>query len=208
MQLRNDVTNVLVLESPKVYRNIVQNLYLSIEEDNEDWIFSKDDMILKKGTVLDVVNSLFSLDFENRKIQKTVIDDLYKVAVNEEHFVKTQKMLSDMEAYLYELEWEMPYSIKIEMADFRNILKAGIVGLVSPDDLMERFCEYIKISARLLNSKVMILIGVQNCFEEKEWKQLQETAIYEGLCVLCIEKTINFNGENKVIIDSDGCRVV
>ena len=208
MQLKNTMTNILVLESPKMYRDIVQNLYQSIEEENEDWIFSEDEKILKKSASVDVVNSLFSLDFENRKMQKKVLEDLYEAAMDAEHYVKTQKLLSDLEAYFYELEWELPYTVKVEIADFRNILKAGIMGLVSPDDLMEKFCEYIKISGRLLNSKIIVLIGIQDCFDEKEWQQLEEAAMYEGVTVLCIEKHRHFNGGNEVIVDSDGCRVV
>lgn len=202
------MSNILVLESSKMYRETVQNLYVSIEEDNEDWIFFEDEKTLKKSAVLDVVNSLFSLDFESRKIQKTVIEDLYKLSMSEDYFVRTQKILSDLEAYYYELEWEMPYNAKVEISDFRSVLKAGITGVVASYELMERVHDYIKISARLLNSKVIILVGMQEYFEEKEWRQLEETAIYEGLYLLDIEKSMSFNCGNKVIIDFDGCRVV
>ena len=88
VQLKNTMTNILVLESPKMYRDIVQNLYQSIEEENEDWIFSEDEKILKKSASVDVVNSLFSLDFENRKMQKKVLEDLYEAAMDAEHYVK------------------------------------------------------------------------------------------------------------------------
>lgn len=74
MELTDTGTNILVLESPKIYRETIQNLLLSLEEENEDWIFSDNENIVKKNKSLDIIHSLFSLNFDSRKIQKAVID--------------------------------------------------------------------------------------------------------------------------------------
>ena len=40
MELKSEITNVIVLESPKTYREVIQKLNESIAEDNNEWIFS------------------------------------------------------------------------------------------------------------------------------------------------------------------------
>lgn len=208
MELTDTGTNILVLESPKIYRETIQNLLLSLEEENEDWIFSDNENIVKKNKSLDIIHSLFSLNFDSRKIQKAVIDELYGIAVNEDNYEKTSNLMSNLETYLYELEWQTQYNLRIALDDFHNILKAGVLEIASSDNLVERLDEYIKISARLLKTKVLILVGFQGFFREEEWKQIEKAARNEELILLCIEKELVFESENKIVIDNDVCRVV
>ena len=101
--------NVLIVENPQMYRAIVENLACSIKEDNEQWIFSDNEKVLKKAQAIELVDSFLSLDFSNRKIQKSVTDNLYNLAMDEEHYGKTLELMSTIENYIYELEWNMEY---------------------------------------------------------------------------------------------------
>ena len=204
----NTKANVLVLENPKTYRDVVQDLLCSIIDDNEQWIFSEDEKILKKNATLDVVDSIFSLNFDNRKIQKAVVENLYNVAIDEEHYEKTTKLMNEIEAYIYELEWGVEYNIEASYEDFHNVIKAGVSGILLPENLLEKFNEYIKIASRLLKTKVLILIGVQGFFSQEEWREIEMTACYEEVYLFCLENHDYFSDENKVVFDLDNCRVV
>lgn len=208
MDMVNTKANVFVLEEPKTYREMVQDMLCSIAEDNEQWIFSDNEKILKKNTVLDVVDSVFFLNFDNRKIQKAVTEHLYNLAIDEEHYEKTTKLMNDIEAYIYELEWGLEYNIEASYEDFHTIIKAGVSGILLPENLLERFNEYIKAVSRLLKIRVLILIGVQGFFTQEEWRKIEMTACYEGIYLLCFENRDYFMEENKIVLDSDNCRVV
>lgn len=204
----NTKTNVLVLENSITYREVVQNLLCSIAEDDEQWIFSDGEKILKKSSVVDVIDSIFSLDLDNRKTQKAVIDNLYDLAVGEEHYENTLKLMNEIEAYIYELEWGIDYDVKVSYEDFHNIIKAGVEGILLPENLFEKFHEYIKIAARLLKVKILVMIGMQQYFTQDEWHQIEITASYENIYLLCIENR-NFDDEgNKILFDFDDCRVI
>lgn len=208
MELQTEGANLLVIESSETYREIVQDLILSVNNDMNNWVFSDDEKILKKSLTMDVVTSLFMLDFENKKIQKAIIDNLYDIAVGEKYYIKMRELISNLESFFYELDFESSYSAKVEIADFKNILKAGITGLVTSNDLVEQFDEYIKISSRLLKNRILVLINMLEYFSEMEWKQIEKTAMYEGVYLFCIEKNDDCTIRNKVIIDSDWCRIV
>ncbi len=206
--MTNTKANVLVLEEPKTYREVVQDILCSITEENEQWIFSDNEKILKKSINLEVVDSIFSLNFDNKKIQKAVIEQLYNLAIDEVHYEKTTKLMNDIEAYIYELEWGVEYNIEASYEDFHNIIKAGVSGILFPNNLLEKFNEYIKTVSRLLKIKVLILIGVQGFFTEEEWRKIEMTACYEGIYLLCLENHDYFSEGNKIVFDLDNCRVV
>lgn len=208
MELFNEKANVLVLESSKMYREVIRNLQTAIEEDNDNWVFSDNDSICKKNKIIHLVYSPFLLNFEERKIQRNIIDELYKVAIDEQHYTQTQKLLSELEAYLLELDLTTECNAKVNIADFQNILKIAVSGVDISEEFVERMDEYIKILSRLIGYKVIIFVGIQDYFLEEEWRNIEKIASYENIYLLCIEKNKHFTKQNEVIIDSDGCRVV
>lgn len=208
MELVLDKTNILEIESPFLFREAISSINSSIEQDNGYWIFSDEDEILKKSLNVQIVQSIFMLDFNNRKIQKVLMEDLYNLALDEENYMQTQTLLSNLEEYALRLEWQLLYDIQVEKVDIRNLLKSMISGIIVPDNILEQLNEYIKIIARMLQGKVLVLVDVLGCFETDEWKQIEKTAQYEGIYILCIEHTTNYQGGNRIVIDSDGCRVI
>lgn len=208
MELSIEKINCLVIESPGLYREVVQNLLTSIDEDNEEWIFSNNEKILKKATLLDVIDSIFCIDFDSRKIQGAIIEQAYRIAIDERHFEKTRRLVSDIEAYMYELDWELEYETKVNEIDMKNIIRLGIGGIDKKENLVERLDDYIKISSRVLHNKVLVLFGMSGWFDIDELKQIQKTAMYEEMYLLCIENRDVFVGENKIVIDFGGCRVI
>lgn len=208
MELNIEKINCLVIESPRLYREVVQSLQASIDEDNEEWIFSDDGKILKKTTLLDVIDSIFCIDFNGRKIQGAIVEHAYRIATDERHFEKTRRLVGDIEAYMYELDWELEYETKVNEIDVRNIIKLGIGGIDKKENLVERLADYIKISSRVLHNKVLVIFGMSGWFDTDEWKQIQRTARYEEMYLLCIENRDFFAEENKIVIDFDGCRVI
>ena len=119
-----------------------------------------------------------------------------------------ERLVSDIEAYMYELDWELEYETKVNEIDMKNIIKLGIGGIDKKENLVERFDDYVKISSRVLHNKVLVLFGMSGWFDTDEWKQIQRTAMYEEMYLLCIENRDVFVGENKIVIDFDGCRVI
>lgn len=208
MNLDIKCSNTIIIEDSFLYRNVISDLQISINADSNKWIFSNDGIELKKSSMISIVNSIFMLEFENNKISNAIVNDMNEIALNEENFVKTQKLQNEIEKYLYELEWEMLYDINIEMCDIKNIIKSSYKGLIEPEDYVEKLISYIKIVSRLLKKEILLFIGVQNYFRLEEWKEIEKAALYEKVYIICIERMDYLYCNNKIIIDKDGCRVV
>lgn len=208
IELKRDKTNSIILESPKIYREVVDNLLLSVQEDNDDWVFYDGEIEISKNKKLDVVDTVFSLDFNSRKIQKCIIDNIYQIAMDEAHFIKTQEISNKLTEYMYELEYELPYNVKISAEDFHDIIKIAIDGIEASENVLDRFDDYIKVISRLLCCNILILIGIQEYFEKEEWNQILQLVENEEMYLICIERRDNYGDDNRIIIDADWCRVV
>lgn len=208
MEFIYGMTNLLVIEDCRQYREFIQNIIKSIDEDDDKNILSDEDIILNKSKTIDVVTTVFGFDYNNKKIQKAVSDELYKIAMNEEHYGKSMELLNEIEKYLYELEWRLDYDLNISCSDFHNIIKTGVNGLIIPDSIIEKMLGYIRITAVLLKTKIIMLVDVQKYFSYEEWKIIEEKAAAEEIILFCIENREVFETQNKIIIDNDGCRVV
>ena len=207
-ELHPDKTNVVIVENPETMRNLIQNLVVALDEDNDDWIFSEHDKILKKKSCLDIVFSLFTLDLNSKKIQKAIVDRLYDVAMNEVYYDESTKLLGKIEQYLYKLEWEVDFNVSISLKDFHDVIKVGVSGIMLPDTPYEKIVEYIKLSSRLLKTRIIVLIGVQGYFNKEEWRTIETTAIYENIYLICLENKKWMERQNEIIFDYDNCRVI
>ena len=208
MNISPDETNVLVLEGAPAYRECIQELLVSVESDTDEWILSDNEKILKKSTQAGVITSVFNLECNSRRMQKAVIDELSKIATDEEHYKKTSQLLCEIEQYLYELEWNLDYNINVTCEDFNNIMKQCANGVLISEKLLDRVIEYIKLAARLLKQKLLIFVGAQRFFAQEEWLSIEQTANCEEIILLAIETEVVFDSKYKIVIDKDGCRVV
>ena len=83
MNLDIEGSNSIIIEEPLLYRSVVNDLQQSIKEDSNKWIFSEDDKVLKKSSIINIVNSIFMLSFENNKISNVIVSDMNDIALNE-----------------------------------------------------------------------------------------------------------------------------
>lgn len=198
----------IVLESAVLYREAVENLKRSVTDDLPDWNLSVGEKIIKKSKDVEVIDSPYSINLQDKRLQKAVIDNLYKIALDEGHYSKTQQLLNQIEAYLYELEWEMDASVQIQEPDLQSLIKLGAVGILAEENLYERLAAYIKTAGRLMKVKCLVLLGFQDWFKEEEWRQLEQLAVYEGLNVICMERRKYFETKHLILFDEDNCRVL
>ena len=77
MELKLECANILVIESAEICREMVQAFIDSVNNDLDDWIFSESETILKKSTSIEIVTSIFTLDFNNKKIPEKVFGNFF-----------------------------------------------------------------------------------------------------------------------------------
>lgn len=207
-QLSMNKINNIVLESPVSYRKLCGEMKNSWMTNDEGLIFEEDGKILCNNKEVEVIESLFTLDFGNKRIMKMLVDNLTKLAMNDQFYMKTQSALATMENLMEEIIYELPCEICREPLDIVALMKSTIKGVEASMDYVERMDDYIKLMSRLLHIKIIVMFGMAKAFTYDEWRKLHEDAEYEGIYLLLIEQETYLENCDKVVIDKDDCWVV
>ena len=153
----------------------------------------------------------FTLDFEDRRIQKKLYTGLQKTAYGEEMFLETQKITAALQGYIFQLENVCGYDIEIDTAvDIQVLFKALGVRLEGGEyNFSKKIAQYMKIMAELMGKKLLVFVNIRSYLEDEQIQELMKNAVYNEISLLFIENVQrDFAGmKNYYIIDKDGCEI-
>lgn len=163
---------------------------------------------LKKSMVLFL--SPWNLDFHDRQLEKKLLARLHEMAMDEDHYPKTQKILGSLLQYLEELQEETPLNFTYDWEPvFSDICKALHLGL---DDqsltLPEKMLEYMRAWTELCGETCFVFNQFRAYLSEEERKAFYETAWGEKLPFLMLEGACHdkIKEERFFTIDEDYCQ--
>lgn len=208
LELRTNEKNVIVMENPMLLRKFILEV-LSIIQGTDGKIFlSNNESILKFKEFVDILISPFDIDLNSKKIQNKLYGILKNKAYNEIFFDKTVRLQSYIMKYLYELEGDSEFILSIDEMDICGIFKSFGIKIDENNDLIEEIDSFIKLTSRLLNIKVLVLVNFTDYFTEEEIELIQKSAVYEEIMLLFLESKDKIKSNNKIVIDMDQCRVI
>lgn len=208
MELKNGEAFFLIMESERALRELVNELFLSVREDTEDWILSEGEEIEKKSFRMEIIFSPWMVDLNNKKIQKGLLKRILKLLQQGVEMDRAQSILEELRVLLDHLNDELAFGFEYELEDVSEILKECGICFPEEGDLLARLNQYIKICSELLNIRLFVFIGMRNYFTGDEISMLAMEAGYLGCSILCIENMCSGAEKDMILIDKDLCRVV
>lgn len=208
IDLKMNKINVIVIESPILFRKFLLDLEELWKGKTCGIVVSEDDKIVKLKEYMDILNSPLYIDINVKKVINKLYSNLKEKAYDEEHYEKTMRLQSEIMKYLYELEEDSEYILSINDMDVLGIFKGFGVEIEESEELIEKLDVYIKTISRLLKSKLLVVVNFSSYFSQDEINMLQKTAMYEEIILLFIESCDKINSKNKIIIDKDQCRIL
>lgn len=200
-----------IIESPVLFRKYVQLLKQQLEGYEGEFVLSEGDIMLDISKCAEIILDPFALDFEDRRIQKKLYTELQKKAYEEEMFLTTQKILADLQKYIFDLESVCGYDIEVgETVDIQTIFKAlGIKMEGGKYSFSEKLAQYMKIMSELLGKKLLIFVNIRSYLENDQIRELMKNAVYNEISLLFIENTQRdfLKDEKYYIIDKDSCEI-
>lgn len=200
-----------IIESPMIYREIIQEILIQLGGKEGNFILSEQDQILPIHKNIDMIINLFAIDVNQKKLLNRLYTEIKEISCGENFYLETQEMLSYIKKYFYSIEQDLSYNIHIdEEIDITQVMKSVGIGIETDAvSLVERLCEYIKLSTRLLNIKMFVLCNTRSFLTEEEIGQLCQMASYEECYLLFLENTEGTSQSigKRYIIDKDGCEI-
>lgn len=210
IEMKEGITDVIIIENPKFFYDIVNNIYIQQSGEEGDFVLSDANKEISISKSLDIIINPFSMDFNEKRIQSKLYQQLFEVAVEK---TKEKSDINYIAVKIIEdITSNVGYSGITYNMDFewKSLFKLYDVKIDSKyERLIEKLIEYIKVLTCLCKVKVLCIVNIKSMLTEYEILELYHVASVFKIQLILIEscEKIKMLNEHIHIIDNDMCLV-
>ena len=200
-----------IIESPELFSLYLSELESQVNGAEGKFVLSENEKVLILSKFATIIFNPIGLSINDKKVISKIYGELQEIAIGENCYIKTKEMISLLQQYLLELEYNFDFNLSInDDIDLQGLFK--VFGIkVADDDLsmFEQLIQYIKIQTIVLGKKLVILVNARSFFTEEQLNELFLYTQYNEIKLLLIESFQRDFTSNtkKYIIDKDKCEI-
>lgn len=200
-----------IIESPELFTEYVQELYMQCENDEGRFVLSEEENEINLSKVSEIIMNPLGLELNQKKIINKLYSELVKTSMSEVMYEKTAELTRYIANYIMDLEDNADYTVQFsDRLDVSILLKAMDVKYEETEEsLLEHLIRYIKLVVSLLNVRLIILVNIRSYLNDRQFDELIQEIKYQEIKVLFIENKGRgcAEGGMRYIIDKDGCEI-
>lgn len=200
-----------IIESPELFAEYVQELYMQCENDEGRFVLSEEENEINLSKVSEIIMNPLGLELNQKKIINKLYSELVKTSMSEVMYEKTAELTRYIANYIMDLEDNADYTVQFsDRLDVSILLKAMDVKYEETEEsLLEHLIRYIKLVVSLLNVRLIILVNIRSYLNDTQFDELIQEIKYQEIKVLFIENQGRgcAEGGMRYIIDKDGCEI-
>ena len=160
---------------------------------------------------IEVITEYINFDINKKALITKIYSSLEHIAVDAEHYLKTQTLLSDIERSVQEWSFSLPCDIITTKLTVANIIKS--VGIELRDEYdhisgdLEKLVDYMELVREFDRDKLFITVNLRTFFDDQTTELFMRTCIDHEYKLLMLESQAytKLKCENRTIIDKDLC---
>lgn len=212
IEFKENSIPVMVIESPRYFREYVQELHRQSQGEKGRFVLSKDWKPIPFEKNMRVVMDVLNLDYKERRLISALYKQLENEAVSSKLYLRTMQMQKEVLGWMEEIDMESPCAIQYgENIDIGGILKILDVGFESQyESFVEYIIHWMEIYREYIKVSCFVLVNARDIFAADELEEFYKAVMYKKLSVLLIENHWNAKkcgGEKIFIIDKDLCEI-
>lgn len=201
-----------IIESPILFSKYVLEVHNQTYGAEGNFVLSESDKEIDISKNIEVILDPFAINLNDKKIINKLYAELSQKVYEEENFLYTQEILSDLQKYFITVESSSDYMLNADSEiDITSVFKILNIKLeVYAESFFEKILQYIKIQAELMKRKIIIFINLRSYLSSEQIEELRKTAAYNELALVLIEntqKSCSLYPSHYIIIDKDGCEI-
>ena len=209
--LSEEHVQLLIIENPNEFYNLVSDLDGQFEGLEGDFVFSRAGQVISAAKYGAMVSDLFHFDVNDKKILNLLYKKLEGFA-----FGKKIAIFNELNAktilFLEELSFGAPFLLDYEEPQPVDYLKAsGIKFAKNYDSLEEKIVCYINALIELKKCEFFVFVNLKSVLSDKKLLQIYTHCRSEQVGLLLIENGKHrplLELEKAVIITEDLCEIV
>ncbi len=208
INIETDCITELIIENPNIMYRFINQLYNSINGEEEDLVLSNDNNILKTSKNIELVTTFIPFDINEKRLITKINALLEKEAVNELHYYETMNLLASIEKYINYLSEVLPCNIDYSSINISSLIK--MCGVSIADDslsVIERIYNYMNLVRDLLGEKIFVFVNMHSFFINNDIQSFVDTVTSHKFYTLLIDSNEydNIKKVRRIIIDKDLC---
>lgn len=200
-----------IIESPELFSSYLSELEAQTNGAEGNFVLSENEKTLNLSKCATIIFNPIGLSANDKKVISKVYGELQEIAIGEKCYIKTKEIISLLQQYLLELEYNFDLNLSInDDIDLQGLFKLfGIKVAEESPSLFEQLLQYIKIQNIVLGKKLVILVNARSFFIEEQLSELFLYTRYNEIGLLLIESFQRdfTNATKKYIIDKDKCEI-
>lgn len=208
LELGKEKCQSLVIENQAVWCSILNDMAEQLRGNEGKIVLSCNDKIIPLSKNVELISQFIPFDMNQKGLLTKIMNEMQKIAVNEQHFAQTTTTLSSWEKYLLELTADMVGNIGFSKINLESLIKSAGIEVESVyDNLGEKILDYFELVSVYDSKKLFVLVNLRSYLSEHEMKEFKKNVTvhqYEILLVDSVEHPI-LALERRYIVDADQC---
>lgn len=201
---------VLILESPKLFRQMLWELSAQANGEDGDFTLSFDYEPVDCSEHIHVLRDYFGLTLDDRKLQNR-FQSLLQSLLREELAGEVDRLQQEMGHFLEMVLHQMDYPISFSGGEYVLPFMKAIKFQTSleGDDPLERVMQYIAVYHGLMKQQCFILVDAHGYFDEDELSGLFRFAADRKCSLMLLEHRCPhlLKQEDACLVDAQFCEI-
>jgi len=203
--------NVLVIEQKELFRRMIQELDKQISGEEGGFVLSDNNKTMKIDKEICLILNPFALDINSRKALTGLYNELGKLGLNEENYLKTCSLKGQIAEYIYDLLNQVDYALKFQ-DDFnlQSMFKALEVEFEAGEgNFLEGLVYFMDVCSKFQKIKILAFVNLKTYLTNDDLQKFYKEAFYRKMHLLLLENSIEQELAEEVvcIVDDDLCVV-
>ena len=203
--------NVLVIEQKELFRRMIQELDKQISGEEGGFVLSDNNKTMKIDKEICLILNPFALDINSRKALTGLYNELGKLGLNEENYLKTCSLKGQIAEYIYCLLNQVDYALRFQ-DDFnlQSLFKALEVEFeAGEENFLEGLVYFMDVCSKFQKVKILAFVNLKTYLTNDELQNFYKEAFFRKMNLLLLENSVGQELAEEVvcIVDGDLCVV-
>ena len=203
------ITSVVV-EEPKLFRNLVWEFVDAAERGDETIFFSEGDMRVSSEKAVEVVQVFVPFTLNTKNLTAALIKRIERLAIAPDKYLETMRAVAAMSGYVRRLALEVPHAVECDGLTIAGVLKACALRFAEEEgNLSEQLLGYFRLVREFVGERVYVLVNARTFLSDEELKELLSVCQFEQMKILLLDGVAKepLPDEDRLLVDKDLCEL-